>query len=202
MFISLFTFLNFMGLLNHLFENKKHLAKGLVMGESKRIKLWQEHLTNYKYRKMLTDPVHSDSQIDTRLYELKAGISSELISINKEEKTEKEIIADLKKLRSFKEIEKLTTALANERRRQATILKIFQEIHNILKTELHLIKLIEKKPSNVRDLFKKLFVLVHKEDRLYEPFILNFFEDNSIHEDISRLTNAVLLGVKSKKDNV
>ena len=79
-----------MGLLNHLFGSEKNVAKELVMDDTKRMALWNEHLENYELRENLSrhfnfrnvDKALQDFEAtDEVLKQIEALISSELVEI-------------------------------------------------------------------------------------------------------------------------
>jgi len=199
-----------MGLLNHLFGSKKGIAKELVIDDNKRMALWDEYLTNYKLRENLSkhfnfgniDKALQDFKTTEKLLrQIETLISPELVDIAKEEKTDEEILADLKRLKSNAEIEKLSEAVMSVKQIQAELLKLFHEITNVLKAELHLIRLIRKKPS--KDLLFTLFkIIFHQEARLYKIFREEyFFEENKhIHTNIMRIARAIILEEKVKEE--
>lgn len=201
-----------MGLLNHLFGSKKDTAKKLVMDDNERMALWNEHLMNYELRGKLSrhfnfgnvdTAVQDFEATDKILREIEALISPELVNMANEEKTDEEILADLKRLKSMQEIEVLSDAVVSVKQKQSDLLKLFHEIFNVLKTEIHLIRLIRKKPSNLRDLLLRLFeIIFHQEARLYKVFREQyFFEENKhIHQKIVRISRAIILEEEVKEE--
>ncbi len=201
-----------MGLLNHLFGSKKGIAKELAMDDNKRMALWNEHLANYKLREELSkhfnfgnvDKALQDFKTtEIVLRQIEALISPELVNIADEEKTDEEILADLIRLKSNSEIEKLADTVVSMQQKQSALLKLFHEILNVLRAELHLIRLIRKKPSNSRDLLIRLFeIIFHQEARLYKVFREQyFFEENKhIHANIMRITRAIILEEEVKEE--
>lgn len=199
-----------MGLLNHLFGGKKGIAKELVMDDKKRLTLWKQHLSNYYKREQLCknfnfkniDKALQDFDATDRiLSQIEELISPELISISEEEKLDKEILADLERLKSAGENEQLSDAIIYEENKQSALLSLFHEIHDVLIRQLYLIRLIRKRHSNVKDLLLQLFTLInHKEDRLYLIFREENFEDKSKHAKFSRLVKSVILQQEFKEE--
>ncbi|MBU1200933.1 MAG: hypothetical protein KJ583_04300 [Nanoarchaeota archaeon] len=201
-----------MGLLNHLFGSKKGIAKELVMDDKKRMALWNEHLTNYALREKLSkhfnfgnvDKALQDFETTEKvLRQIETLISPELVNIANEEKTDEEILVDLERLKSNSEIEKLSDVVVSVKQKQSALLKLFHGILNVLKVELHLIRLIRKKPSNSRDLLLRLFeIIFHQEARLYKVFREQyFFEENKhIHGNIVRIARAIILEEEVKEE--
>ena len=201
-----------MGLLNHLFGSKKDIAKELVMDDNKRMALWNEHLANYALREDLSKHF-SFENVDKSLQDFEATdkvlrqseslISPELVNISNEEKTDEEILADLERLRSMHEVEALSDTVVEVKQKQSALLELFHEILSVLKAELHLMRLIRKKPINVRDLLLRLFKLIfHHEARLYMIFREQYFseENKRIHQDIVRIARAIILEEEVKEE--
>lgn len=212
MFINAAYFYFAMGLLNHLFGSKKDLAKELFMDDNKRMDLWNKHLTNYMLRKQLSKQFNYGNvdralqNFDTTneiLNQIESLIFPEFVNISDEEKTDKEILADLERLKSMHEIGTLSDAVVSAKQKQSALLKLFREILGVLKVELHLIRLIRKKPKNLRDLLLKLFeIIFHHEDRLYKVFReQDFFDENKpIHQNIVRIARAIILEEEVKEE--
>ena len=199
-----------MSLLTHIFGDKKAVAKKLAMNDRKRLALWNKHLSNYTQRELLSkhfsyaniDKALQDfDATDNVLGQIESLISPELINISDEEKLDRQILSDLKKLKSTDEIENLFKIVINEKKKQKALLSLFQEIHDILKVELHLIKLIRKKPSNLKELLLRLFKLIfHNEAMLYKVFKKESFFDKSVHTDVAKIARAIILQEKLKEE--
>lgn len=201
-----------MGLLNLLFGSKKGIAKELVIDDNKRMALWNEHLANYELREKLSKHFNKGNvdkalqnfkATDKVLSQIEALISPELVNIADEEKEGQKILTDLKRLKGISEIEKLSETVVSVKQKQSALLKLFHEIFGVLKAELHLIRLIRKKPKNVRDLLLRLFeIIFHREDRLYMVFREQyFFEENKhIHANIVRIARAIILEEEIKEE--
>ncbi len=192
-----------MTLLNHLFRSKKDSAKELKTDDKKRIKLWQEHIDNYPKREELVkffnyknvDMALKDfNALNEVLGQIEALVSKELINIDDEEKLDHEILDDLKKLKSRNDIENISRALVYDKRKTQALIELFLEIHNVLKAELHLIRLIRKKPENLKALILQLFDIVNfNEAMLYKAFRKDYYFDPSLHKEIVRIANMFLL---------
>lgn len=209
-----------MGLLNHLFGDKKSIAQELGMDDDKRMALWQEHLSNYAQAESLSKhfclknvdkAIQDFDAFANVLNQIESLTSSELVSISDEEKTDKEILLDLEKLRSTGEIEQIAGAVVNEEHKQEALLKLFREIHDVLKTKLHLIRAIRRvhqaylKEPKLYGYLKKLLVELFRlifwhEAELYRLFREECHSDKSKHERISRLVKAVILEQKFKEE--
>jgi len=195
-----------MGLFNHLFGGKKGIAKELVMDDKKRMQLWEKHLSNHPEREKLSrnfnyknidEAVKDVAATRNVLDQIEALISPELVDIEGEEKTEKEILADLKRFKAPHEIQQLSETIVRAKQRQSNLLKLFHEIFNVLGAELHLIRLIKKHPA--KELLLKLFEIIsYHEAELYSVFREGsyFAENIHIHQDIQRIARAIILEEK------
>ena len=93
-----------MGLFNHLFESKEKTVNELVKDDEHRMNLWNEHLVNHELRQKLSKKFNLRT-VDLTLQDFGATyvilgqiedlISSELVNITDEEKTDEEILEDL-----------------------------------------------------------------------------------------------------------
>jgi len=206
-----------MGLLNHLFGGKKGVAKELVMDDNKRMALWNEHLANYASREELSKHFNYGNIDKTlqdfngtleKLRQLEESISSELISVSDEEPLEKEIFGDLQRLRGTVDIESLSRVIIEEKQKVQTLLSWFQEIHDVLRAELHLIQVIRKRIwldgiATVKNLLLRLFeIIFHHEARLYKVFREQYFveENKHIHANIIRIARAIILEEEVKEE--
>lgn len=205
-----------MGLFTHLFGSKRSIAKKLVMDDNRRMGLWNEHLANYALREELSkqfnfgnvDKALRDFRAtDKILRRIEALISPELVNIADEEKTDEEILADLELLKNNVEIEHLADAVVSVKQKQSALLELFHEIWNVLKAELHLIRLIrkniQKNSSHSRDLLLRLFkIIFYQEARLYGVFREQYFfkENKHVHQDIVRIARAIMLEEKVKEE--
>ena len=211
-FINTAYFYFVMGLLNHLFGNKKSIAKELVMDDNKRMNLWRKHISNYYKREALCKHF-SFGNIDNALKyfettkkvldQIESLISSELINIKEEDKDDKEILADLESLRSDAEIDDLLGILVEEKQKQTALLSLFKEIHDTLLVELYMIRLIRKKPFNVKEILLKLFTLINnREFMLYKVFNKEYFsnENKESHAKIVQFARAIILGQELKEE--
>ncbi len=200
-----------MGLLNHLFGNMPSVAREVSLDSQKRLQLWQEHLKNYSERERLSSSF-SFKNVDAALQnfdvliqvlgEIERLIDRDIIDIEGEEKTESEILADLKRLVGHSRgYEQLHDSVFEEEGTQKTLLIIFQRIHDVLKAELHAIKLIRQKPGNVRELLLLLFQLVfQREAILYKGFNPASFRDKLLADKVGRIASAILLEQELKEE--
>jgi tetratricopeptide (TPR) repeat protein len=194
-----------MGLFGHLFGDTERDMKELVKKDSKRMNLWKKHVYNFKERERLSklfnyknvdETLQNFEETDKILKKIEALISTELVNIDEEEKTDEEILADLEELEKRKDwFVKLSYTVVAVKQKEQEILKLFREIHKILKAELHLIRLIRKKPENVRELLLKLFhVIFHYEPPLYHVFKDRYFskENKLIHMHIEKIARYII----------
>jgi hypothetical protein len=200
-----------MGLLNHLFGGNKGLAEEMVVDSKKRIALWDEHLKNFAEREKLcrnfnygtVDNAVTDFNSTKRvLGQIEATISSDIVNISKEKKTDQEILDDLTRLMSMGDIDSFTRSIVPAKDKESRLIELFKEILKVLKAELHLISLLKKKPSNVKELLLKLFdIISHHEFRLYKIFNSQMFSTDNLpmHKEIVSIAKAILLEEKIKK---
>ena len=194
-----------MGLLNHIFRNTKEVAGQIALDDEKRVALWNEHLANYSRRAELAKPFAQGKVDDSlkdfdavkiKLDEIGMLISPELVNIENEEKTDQEIVKDLETLKSVQEIERLASLIMSAEGKQKAMVELFKEILNVLKTELHLIKLARKNPANEKELLGQLAKLVNEnETHLYKVFWEQPGARNSdeLHKEIVKITRAILV---------
>lgn len=201
-----------MGLLNHIFGNRESAAKELLMDNEKRMVLWKQHLANYSKKDELAHhfsfgnidkAMHDFNATERVLNQIEELIPPELVNINNEEKLDHEILSDLGKLKSSEEYFNLAKSIVEEMRKQEKLIALFEEIYFILKTELHLLKLIKKRPANTRELLLQLFrVISVKEGVLYKVFreddYTKFYEHN--HRIIGELAKSIILQEELKKE--
>jgi hypothetical protein len=194
-----------MGLLNHLFGSKKSIAKELKKDEQDKLwTLFEKQVSNYKKKEELckhfsygnVDKALKNFNATKRtLRRIRALIFSELVSISDEEKLEKEILEDLEGLKGKDEIKDLSLVIVTEEGRKEKLHELFNEIHNVLMIELHLIRVILENPLNVRNLLLHLFRLIyHREEHLYEVFRKGAYSTQSrhLHKEICRIAKAVI----------
>jgi len=191
-----------MGLLDRLFGRNKDVAKELLVDETKKVKLWPKHVSDFAEINYLSksfsfstvDKALKDfPALEKTLGEIESLISPELVSIGKEEKLEDEILADLKLLKSRDEVHKLSGDLQFEAPRQAKLREVLNEIYNNWTVALQLIRLIRKKPVNVRELLLELYKIILKNSDLYSPFYAESHpEHKDIHTEIMRIAKAII----------
>jgi len=200
-----------MGWLNHFFMGKKGIARE-VISKDKRIASWEKLLSNHPKREELCNHF-SGRNINNALRdfdatlrvlgEIEALIPPDLIDIDQEEKLEKDVLKDLELLRDSVGIRDLSETIAEEKRRKDLLVQLFREIHDVLKAELHLIRLIRERPPNVKNLLSHLFVLIfNKEHMLYELFRKELYDEDALHlhEEIWQLAKAIILQEEIKEE--
>jgi hypothetical protein len=201
-----------MGLLNYLFGRKSNITAELVMDDKKRMALWEEHVSNFKLREELSKNFNSKNieqaiqnfdNTQRIMNEIEKLISPELISIGEEEKTDAKILADLNKLKDRVKLDRLNESIISAKQKQVLLIELFHEIYKVLSAELHLIRIIRKKPENLRELLAALFeIIFHQEARLNKIFrVQTFMEENRhIHENIMRIARTILLEEEIKEE--
>ncbi len=197
-----------MGLLNHI-RRKEGAARGFIVAKNKRIPLWNKHLSDFTRKEELSklfnfknvdEAVSNWNSTIKTLEQVESLVSSEIISIGEEEKLDKEIFNDIKKLKTRDEIRAISEKWKTEIITQEKLLGIFHEIHDVLEAELHLIRKIKMKPSNAKELLLALFNLIlFNEALLYKNFQEQYFYDTSNHQKISNLVRAILLEEELKE---
>ena len=208
-----------MGLLNHLFGDKKGIAHELEVYGEKRISLWEQHLSNYPKREQsvivfsshekIIIAIKNTPELEKLLDELEELISEDVISIESEERTEKKILEDLDILTSAesrKDSNVLIHKLALEHHNQNVFLTIFRKIHAVLALELHVIKSTRKKLrqkdlSNIPKLLYGLWTLVsHQESILYRAFNPRNFMDEIARDKIQNVARTIILEEEFKEE--
>lgn len=146
-----------MGILNHLFGGRRGLAKELISKE-KRMEIFKNRYLHTIPKKIERAKYFSFRNIDNALKnpaELRKVLQKiegmtvhEIIDIEGEEKSDSEIINDLKRLGSTEsndETISLLKSIGQGEDVQKNILMIFRKLHQVLTTELHVIKLLKTK---------------------------------------------------------
>ncbi len=205
----------------HLMGGGEGIAKDLTLNRKRLLDLWKEHLQNFTHREDLArlfkpgnlnvpKVVYSPRfwrDLQPVLDKIEALISRDFITIRDEEKSEEEILSDLKRLTSKEsraEIVDLTDSIVHEFNKHQQLRKLFKKVHDILNAELHVIPLIREKPKNFPDLLKGLFQLIFQEEpRLYRIFKEeDFVFDKPAFFEIERIATAVFLGEELKEELV
>jgi len=203
----------------HLMSGGKGISKDIVLNRRRLLELWKEHLQNYAYREDLArlfkpGELNNAKVVKSNRYwedlqpvldKIEALISKDLINIDQEEKREEDILSDLKALtsdESRKDIIGLTDAIVNEFNKLKPLIQLFKKAHDILKLELHLIRLIRTKPKNFVDLLRGLFKLIfHEESRIYRIFKEEeFVYDKAAFFEVERIATAIFLGEELKEE--
>jgi len=197
-----------MSLLNHIFRDKSEIKRELTFDAEKRIKLWEKHVENFPEReqlvkefspKNLDNTLNDETKLQDVLNKLENLISSEIVIVNEEEKTDKEILVDITKLRENHQIETLNSKFLNEAKKQETLIEIFKETHNTLVVELKIIRFVRKNTNSRKEILQKLFRLIFfNEAHLYKLFVGQFFSADKEKEAnrIKEITKAILLEEK------
>ncbi len=206
-----------MGLFNHLFGNEKSLAEEMDIDDKKRLRIFSRALRNYpKISKLAENFSHKNAhktlenrdQLERYLDELNSLTSTELVGILDEVKNEKEILADLERLASADSIthtDSLRHAISVGHHNQKLIIPIFKKIFEVLKSALHLVKIIRIKILNNQLIPERLltgiFDLLHHQLRfLYGVFNRKTYMDRKIGSKIHQIAVAVILGRELKEE--
>lgn len=218
-----------MALLNHLFRSRRDIGRELGFDNQKRLSLWLEHVKNYEERETLArrfNFANIDSFLQNpavfaeTIQKLKQLISEEFVHINDEERTDDEIRSDLQVFgnlspdlkrflgeREFNKPVELNRRINEDEKFVEPIQELFRRIYDVLKLELHTIRLIEKKPHDVKGLLLRLFGLIfHYESNLYKLLVGTESQNTAFSAEIFRVIRGILLGeelaerVKSAED--
>ena len=195
-----------MGLFNHLFGSKKSLAKELEMDAKKRMALWKDHIENYFDRKDLASSFDFNRvgkaiadwpSLMSKLDQIEALISKEIITVENEEAVDAEVIADLKHFasgESVDESEELQGTIIAESNKENPMLELFKKLHHMLNVELQVIRLIRQKPANVKDLLTGLFrTICINENEAMAIFEKDNYGSKAKYEKVSGIARAIIL---------
>ncbi len=199
--------------------SEEGIAKDLVLNRKKILDLWKEHLQDFAHREDLarlfkpgnlndSKVVHSPrfwGDLQPVLDKIEALISKDFVNIHKEERSEEEILSDLKRLTSEEsraETVDLTDSIVHEFNKHRQLIKLFKKVHDIIKLELHLIRLIREKPKNFPELLRGIFQLIFQEEpRIYRIFKEEgFVFDKPAFFEIERIATALFLGKELKDE--
>ncbi len=203
-----------MGLFNRLFGSKSDIAKEIEYDVEERINLWEKYLEDYPKREELSRSfsfANIDNSLKDRerltdvLNQILVLTSEDIITIGKEIKEEDEILADLKKLNSGKRTEALLTILgdelSSELEKQKAVKAIFMRLYKVLKTELHLIRIVLTNPDNVRELLIVLFRLIYNQEAmLRRAFLPDTFNNKEAPKKIKEIARSLILEERLKKE--
>jgi hypothetical protein len=129
-----------MGLLDRLFGSEEALAKEIAHDDEAMVKIWNDYLASVSKKAAAKD-----------LTELKALLETELVEIGEEEKDEEELIADLGALEHserVRHIEKIRRCLGYPETKFKHAHALLAQIHHILSSQLHIVRLLLKGPKD------------------------------------------------------
>jgi len=206
-----------MGLLNHLFGNKKTLGKEVLTDEKKknRINIFERYIVSFEEKeelakqfsfKNINSTLQNPELFTQTLNQIEALITEELIEAKNEEKLDHEILSDLKRINSDKgqaEITNLTSQIVYGRQKQTAIIELLRRIHAVLTLELHTIKLMRKKPANLKDIALHFFELIFFREAVLVKVLRaeSFHEENAAtHRVIWDIAQAVILEEELKEE--
>ena len=206
-----------MGLLNDLFGSRAGRARGLSIKGQERLRLWEKHLKDFKKREELSKffsianigyALEHPEELDRVLDQIENLISKDIVVIDAEEKLENEILRDLARLAgrdSQAETSMLNSAIMDETQKQDKLKKLFKKILDVLTLELHLIRKIRQRSSNMRAFLSGLFRLIFIEEaKLYELFLGEriLSDDRDMFGAIQKISRAIILEEKFDEDAV
>jgi hypothetical protein len=202
-----------MGLLNHLFGNRKSRGKEIILDNKKIIALWNRYLSSFSAKEELSknfsfknidETLKSQGLFYKTLDGIQQFISEEFIEITAEKRKDDEILFDLERLsdsKSISEANSLAGEIVYEKQKQKKIILLLTRIHDALKLELHAIGLLRKNPGNARNTALQLFRLIFNyEAMLIKAFRKEFFNDQSAHREIQAIVKAVILEQDLKEE--
>lgn len=197
-----------MGWFNYLFGSRRSLVREELIDEQKIIGSWEILLKNHEERENLSKffshgnintALTNLEELDKVLNQIEELIPKDLVEIENDEKLESEIIRDLEKLAGTNgraETTSLCNAIASQTQKQEKLKKLLKKIYDVLQLELHLLKKIHQRTSNMRSFLSGLFTLIfHEESELYSLFRERYyFRDNmEKFSIIKQITRAVIL---------
>ncbi|HLG23941.1 MAG TPA: hypothetical protein VI564_03370 [Candidatus Nanoarchaeia archaeon] len=204
-----------MGLLNHLFGNRKTISREILIDNSRCRDLWEQHVKDFRTRETLVSYFNYKNigqalsdlpALEAKLDEIKKLISKDLIDIESEEISEEEILTDLGIVYRYKIIT-LTDSIGEESQIQKHVMELLEKLYHFLRLELHIIALIKKKvnqdgyKANIRGLLLELFKLIsQKEWHFYVPFKEEKFGMKAKYEAIRETVVAILLGQELEEE--
>ena len=131
-----------MGLLNHLFSSTESIAKEIEADDESIIKHWKHYLSTISKKKNIIEKLSLDNDFKKNLKKLKKLLELELVDITGEEKEESELILDLEVLeysQKVKRVHKLEHCLGYAETKYEYVYGLLQQLHSILKSQMHLI---------------------------------------------------------------
>jgi len=191
------------GLLNHLFGSKKGIAKELIIDENKKMSFLQKRLFDIASIRDLSMSF-SFSEIDKalkdfsstkeKLARIESLISAGWVSVGREERLEDEIIADINRLMTREDIEKLCSEMMTGLPKETELRKLLNEIYKTAKIIIRLIRLIMKKPSNVKNLLLELYKMILRLSQLCAPLSQESYyrEKQQNHAKLIKLAKAII----------
>ncbi len=139
-----------MTLLNHLFGSSESTAKEIELDDENIIKIWTDYQKTFSEKEKLITGLLNDHPIE-RLELLKKTICAGLIDITAEEKIEEDLIKDLESIEHSKKIrrvKRLEECLGYAETKYEYLHELLKHLHDVLKSEAHLITNILKGSAN------------------------------------------------------
>jgi len=161
-----------MGLLNRFFRSSTETrAKEIVEDDATMIKLWQDYLASTKEKELLIGAMQPGTELPGIIKQLKNIVALELVKISEEEKTEKELLADITAIEhdeNVKRVHRLETCLYYAETKYKYVHRLLEELLLVLKKELQVVEKLGKSSQNEATFIQKL-----KEDWQLEKTILD-----------------------------
>lgn len=142
-----------MAVLNRLFGASESIAEEIELDNKEILNIWKRYAATVPEKKALSNNILQNAA------EIKKLLNIELADIKGEEKKEEELISDLKSLehsQKIKRVHKLEQCLGYAETKYKYLHGLLEQLHNILKTQMHLIEKIPSNPKLAEHLIQQL----------------------------------------------
>jgi hypothetical protein len=177
-----------MGLLNRFFRSPEEVAKELALDEVQLAKAWQDYADSALEKGKLINALQPGT-LKQILPQLKNAVVSELVKTAGEEKTEEQLLADLKAIEHeehIKRVKRLEYTICYAETKHEYIHQLLKELWQILNTQLHIVEALIAGSKQEELLVQKL-----KESWKVEEHILKLISER---ETFHQLFAALLKG--------
>ncbi|MBU0614682.1 MAG: hypothetical protein KJ601_01175 [Nanoarchaeota archaeon] len=148
-----------MGILNHLFRSSEAVARETQTEDESIIKKWREYIATIPAKKTVIGRLNTNAKFPDDLLKLRRLLSLELVDISDETRDESALISDLEALehsQKVKRVHKLEQCLGYAETRYQYVYSLLQELHSILKSEMHIIEKLLAKSKKAKRLVSHL----------------------------------------------
>jgi len=174
-----------MGLLNRLFASSESassesIAKEMEADEESIQKQWNEYLNTLALKKELVGKLRPGSQLLANLQQLKQLLALELVDIGSEEREEKELVADLERIKHaemIKRLNRLDACLRYVETKYEYVYKLLEQLYVALKTQAQLVELLLASQTNA----EKLIAHIGSQFELEEAIINKIKQIETFH---------------------